>query len=72
MFSCEFCEISKNTFSYRTPLVAASGFYYKDVVCKNIKAQTCEYFKNILRTCGGSDIMDQIGIGYRRVKEKRK
>ena len=23
--SCEFCEISKNTFSYRTPLVAASG-----------------------------------------------
>ena len=24
MFSCEFCEISKNTFSNRTPLVAAS------------------------------------------------
>ena len=24
MFSCEFCEISKNTFSYRTSLVAAS------------------------------------------------
>ena len=24
-FSCEFCEISNNTFSYRTPLVAASG-----------------------------------------------
>ena len=24
MFSCEFCTISKNTFSYRTPLVAAS------------------------------------------------
>ena len=24
MFSCEFCEISKNTFYYRTPLVAAS------------------------------------------------
>ena len=23
MFSCEFCEISKNIFSYRTPLVAA-------------------------------------------------
>ena len=23
-FSCEFCEISKNTFSYRTPQVAAS------------------------------------------------
>ena len=24
VFSCEFCEISKNTFCYRTPLVAAS------------------------------------------------
>ena len=23
MFSCEFCEISKNTYLYRTPLVAA-------------------------------------------------
>ena len=31
VFSCEFCEISKNTFSYRTPLVDASGgstFYH--------------------------------------------
>ena len=25
MFSCEFCEIFKNTFLHRTPLVAASG-----------------------------------------------
>ena len=24
VFSCEFCEISKNTFSYGTPQVAAS------------------------------------------------
>ena len=24
VFSCEFCEISKNTFSYRIPAVAAS------------------------------------------------
>ena len=24
LFSCEFWEISKNTFSYKTPLVAAS------------------------------------------------
>ena len=27
VFSCEFCAISKNTFSYRTPLVAASGYH---------------------------------------------
>ena len=26
VFSCEFCEISKNTFSYRTSPVAASDF----------------------------------------------
>ena len=25
VFSCELCEISKNTFSYRTPPMAASG-----------------------------------------------
>ena len=25
LFCCNFCEIFKNTFSYRTPLVAASG-----------------------------------------------
>ena len=25
VFSCEFCEIYKNAFYYRTPLVAASG-----------------------------------------------
>ena len=30
VFSCEFCEISKNIFSYRTPLVAASeNFLYR-------------------------------------------
>ena len=28
VFSCEFCEISKNTFFYRTPLVAASVSFY--------------------------------------------
>ena len=33
VFSCEFCEISKNTFSYRTPPVAVSVFnntYFED------------------------------------------
>ena len=28
VFSCKFCEISKNTFFHKTPLVAASGFPY--------------------------------------------
>ena len=30
VFSCECCEISKNTFFYRTPLVAPSEHYKKD------------------------------------------
>ena len=28
VFSCEFCEISKNTSLHRTPLVAASEFKF--------------------------------------------
>ena len=28
VFSCEFCEIFKNNFFYRTPLVAASDYKY--------------------------------------------
>ena len=35
---CEFCEISKNTFFYRTPLVAAfesNGFYQRRETSKN-------------------------------------
>ena len=31
MFSCEFCEISKNTFFYRTPPVAASKTRTKEL-----------------------------------------
>ena len=29
VFFCEFCKISKNTFSYRTPPVAASAYIMK-------------------------------------------
>ena len=32
MFSSEFCKISKNTFSYRTPLVDASEFSRKFLI----------------------------------------
>ena len=38
VFSCEFCEISKNAFLHRTPLVAASErisrFYISLSFCK--------------------------------------
>ena len=33
LLSCEFCEISKNTFLHRTPLVAASEYFVHN--CKN-------------------------------------
>ena len=36
MFSCEFCEISKNTFCYRTPPVAASVFTDKSLTPWNV------------------------------------
>ena len=39
VFSCESCEISKNTFFYRTPLVAASETFFngKPLVSVNNK-----------------------------------
>ena len=38
MFSCEFCEISRNTFSYTTPLLAASDFFNLDLTDKFLKS----------------------------------
>ena len=32
VFSCEFCEISKNTFSYRTLLVVTSVLYKNSII----------------------------------------
>ena len=34
VFSCEFCEIYKNTFYYRTTLVAASGVLINFAILK--------------------------------------
>ena len=36
VFSCEFCQISQNTFLHRTPLVAASGSFYSCVFTVNL------------------------------------
>ena len=35
MFSCEFCEIPKNIFSYRTPLVAASDITHFETLSES-------------------------------------
>ena len=37
VFPCEFCEISKNTFTYRTPPMAASGLSCKMIFSPSAK-----------------------------------
>ena len=37
MFSCEFYEISKNAFSYRTPPVAASEDFVVDYLTRMVR-----------------------------------
>ena len=53
MFSCEFCEICKNTFSYRTPPVATSQFYtvLKFDVGRNQLTRKCKKKKKITEEC---------------------
>ena len=36
VFSCEFCEISKNTFLHRAPLVATSDFLDSHIMACNV------------------------------------
>ena len=50
VFSCEFCEISKNNFSYRLPLVAASAacnFIKKEIPAKIFFCEFGKISKNI-------------------------
>ena len=46
--SCEFCDVSKNTFSYRTTLVAASGFSQSLWQQKAPMHLSSKYFNKIL------------------------
>ena len=50
VFSCEFCKISKNTFSYRTPLVAASVVFVKHFAFFKL-VQTDSFHCNYFRIC---------------------
>ena len=43
VFSCEFCEISKNTFSHRTPLVAASVDSMNNIFRKTVFLDICQF-----------------------------
>ena len=47
VFSCEFCEISKNTFFYRTPQVAASFCIHcfpRDIAYRSLNEFIRQYF----------------------------
>ena len=41
VLSCEFCEISKNTFFHTIPLVVASEIYTRSVKLPTIKEKVC-------------------------------
>ena len=45
VFYCEFCEISRNTFSYRTPSVAASDITQKKYLNTNMMPRNMEYYE---------------------------
>ena len=43
VFSCEFCQISKNTFFYRTLLLAPSGYYInRSIYCASLNPEMME------------------------------
>ena len=44
VFSCEFCEIYKNTFCYRTPLVAASGVLINFAILESFSTKVASLF----------------------------
>ena len=55
-FSCEYCEICKNTFSYRIPPVAASVMRLEMGFCsQNLKSFCC-----VVRVKGLNKILDQV------------
>ena len=47
VFSCEFCEIYKNTFYYRTPLVAASGVVINFAILEPFSKKVAGLFNRI-------------------------
>ena len=47
VFSCEFCEISKNTFSSRTPLVTASAMTFIHLGVYLCKSDVKTYSKSL-------------------------
>ena len=56
VLSCEFCEISKNTFSYRTPLMAASEVLLEaNLAYRQISMIDHPQKNSIIDVCSGLD-----------------
>ena len=47
VFFCEFCEIYKNTFYYRTPLIAASGVLINFAILEPFSNKVAGLFNRI-------------------------
>ena len=46
VFSCEFCEIFKNKFSYRTPPVVASKIFFSEYIYVKHIPDTLQLYEN--------------------------
>ena len=55
--SCEFCEISKDTFSNRTPLVAASATHWDSQQFADLNAEKTQFVpSDQFNNCGAIDV----------------
>ena len=67
MFSCEFCEIYKNTFFYRTAQVAASDFNMEDKIASFESGS--EYVSLTQPTLGGRSNQDEADTQCNRMHQ---
>ena len=72
MFSCEFCEISKNTFSYRLPPVAASAacnFIKKEIPTKMFSVNLTKFLRTSFDRALPDDCLLSLSVNLRSFSE---
>ena len=67
VFSCEFCEISKNTFFHRTPLVAASVYYLRKKLSKFSNAQRKVFHAISFQLCSTAYSKFSLNVSLREI-----
>ena len=74
VFSCEFCKISKNTFSHRTPPVAASGRIVLDILRNFTVTSTVKLVLSIVVDCehGTFSIIPDVFLKYPQILTTQK